>query len=351
MRSPDITSSRPTTMRDIAAAVGVHQTTVSLALRNHPSISLETRERVRAAADRLGYRPNPLLSAFNFHRVASHPVKGGPTIAMVFDGRMQPRSTNHEYPRLLLAAARAAAAERGYRIEPFVLAEDNLRPKRLSRMLAARGIHAAILTTFGVDTPELDLDWRRLCAVKIESVHVAPALDTVSNDQWQTTRLGLRHLRELGYRRVGLVAAIEDEERLGEPFRTGMLVEQAVIPERERVPTLLFSGRTEMPLHERLLEWARKHRVDAIMSNWNNVIDLVRQCGWRVPEDVAVVSLDLPQRSSELAGVVQNHALVARRAVEHVALLLQVNQRGVPEMASVTYVPGKWRDGPSAPRK
>lgn len=338
-------------MRDVAAAVGVHQTTVSLALRNHPSIPPATRQRIRAAAEQIGYRPNPLLSAFNFHRVASHPVKGAPTIAMVFDAQMHPRSVGHEYPRLLLQAARATAAERGYRIEPFVLAENNLRAKQLSRVLAARGIDAVIVTTFGLDTPLLELDWARLCAVKIESMHVAPALETISNDQWQAARLGLRHLRELGYRRVGLVTAEEDEKRLGEPFRTGMLVEQAAIPEVERVPTLLFSGRTEARLGERIRDWLRQHRVDAVMSNWNNVIEVVRQHGWQVPQDVAVASLDLPVRSLELAGVLQNHALVARRAVEHLLLLLQAHQRGVPEMAPVTLVPGKWRDGPSAPRK
>ncbi len=46
------------TIKDIAAACGVHNTTVSLALRGDTRISEATRARVQAAADTLGYRPS-----------------------------------------------------------------------------------------------------------------------------------------------------------------------------------------------------------------------------------------------------------------------------------------------------
>src|SRR5678816_3220249 len=51
------------TMRDIAVAAGVSQSTVSRVLNDVPTrvpIAPETRERVSATARRLGYRPNPL---------------------------------------------------------------------------------------------------------------------------------------------------------------------------------------------------------------------------------------------------------------------------------------------------
>ncbi len=40
-------ASNPPTLREIARRAGVSHTTVSLALRNHPSIPEETRERMR----------------------------------------------------------------------------------------------------------------------------------------------------------------------------------------------------------------------------------------------------------------------------------------------------------------
>ena len=50
-------------MRDIAAAAGVSQSTVSRVLNDAPTrvpIAAETRDRVIQAARQLGYRPNPL---------------------------------------------------------------------------------------------------------------------------------------------------------------------------------------------------------------------------------------------------------------------------------------------------
>ncbi len=335
-------------MRDVAARAGVHQTTVSLALRDHPSISAATRRRIREVAEQLGYRPNPLLSAFNLHRIASHPAKGAPTVAMIFDAQMDPRAPGHAYARLLLDGARSAAAERGYRVEPFVLNEGGLHERRLARVLATRGITAVVFSTLGLHSKPLELDWPRLSAVKIESLQVRPALNAVSADQWQAARLGLRRLRALGYRRVGLAVAREDEQRLGEPFRTGVLVEQASMPERDRVASLVFN-RPDPNLRHVLAQWVREQRVDAVMSNWNNMVELLRGAGLRVPEDVGVASLDLPSAGTELAGVEQNHRLVGRRAVRQVLMQLQAHQLGLPEMASVTFVPGCWREGASAP--
>jgi len=51
------------TQREIARAAGLSQTAVSLALRNGSGVSRATVERVRVVAQRLGYRPDPLISA------------------------------------------------------------------------------------------------------------------------------------------------------------------------------------------------------------------------------------------------------------------------------------------------
>src|SRR4051812_17581520 len=63
------------TMRDIAAAARVSQSTVSRVLNNAPTrvpIAPETRERVILAAKKLGYRPNPLARG----------LRGAPTMLL-----------------------------------------------------------------------------------------------------------------------------------------------------------------------------------------------------------------------------------------------------------------------------
>ena len=53
---------RPATLRDVATAAGVHPATASRALNpgTRALVSEDTARRVSDAADRLGYRPNPV---------------------------------------------------------------------------------------------------------------------------------------------------------------------------------------------------------------------------------------------------------------------------------------------------
>ena len=75
----------PPTLREIARHAGVSHTTVSLSLRNHPSIPEPTRERLRRLADELGYRSNVLVSALMSQvRLKQH--KSGPEVVGFLTG-------------------------------------------------------------------------------------------------------------------------------------------------------------------------------------------------------------------------------------------------------------------------
>jgi hypothetical protein len=93
-----------------------------------------------------------------------------------------------------------------------------------------------------------------------------------------------------------------------------------------------------------------QHRVDVIISNWNELLETFSTAGLRLPQDVAFASLDLPPSLPHLAGVVQNHQLVGKRAMEQLAIMTDAYQRGVPQAQTVTYIPGYWQDGVTAPR-
>lgn len=61
-------SSLPT-IEDLATALGMHKSTVSKALSGTGNVSSETRERVRLAAQEIGYHPNPIAQRLaNGHR-------------------------------------------------------------------------------------------------------------------------------------------------------------------------------------------------------------------------------------------------------------------------------------------
>jgi len=342
-------SARPLTMKQIAAKAGVHQTTVSLALRDHPRLPLETRKRIRALAERMGYRPDPLLGAFNFHRNVHHAEKGRAVIGFILDAEARRCFSQQAGHPLVVEAARRTAKERGYSLELFLLDPKVTGVKRLGQILLARGIEAVVISTFEFSTKRLELPWDRLSAVKIEGRHLWPSLPVVTNDQYQVTRMGVQKLRELGYRRIGLVAAAEAERRLGDAFRMGLTIEEARVATRHRVPPLVLTDSSRASAAETVSRWIREHRVEAIASNLNEVADYLRTGGFSIPDDIAFCSLDLPSNKPHWSGVVQNHGLVGQRAVEHVLSLLYTHQRGVPQVPSVTFIPGYWHDGESAP--
>ncbi|MDA0721258.1 MAG: LacI family DNA-binding transcriptional regulator [Proteobacteria bacterium] len=60
---------RPLTLRDVSAASGVSEMTVSRVLRNKGDVSAATRQKVQDAAKRLGYVPNKIAGALASSRV------------------------------------------------------------------------------------------------------------------------------------------------------------------------------------------------------------------------------------------------------------------------------------------
>jgi len=69
------------TIKDIACEAGVHHATVSRALRGLPSVAQETVRRVKAAAGKLGYEPDPMMHALAVYRSANRETRYRETIA------------------------------------------------------------------------------------------------------------------------------------------------------------------------------------------------------------------------------------------------------------------------------
>ncbi len=339
---------RPT-MRDVARlAGGVHPSTVSLALRNHPGISEATRKRVRAAAQKLGYRPDPLLDAFNTHRLEVLPHKALPVIAFVAD--FESRSALEASPqhRAIWLGARAAAESLHCQIELFLLHKTQLTPERLHSILRARGIVTLVLGACRSHTQRLAFDWKDYSAIKIESFHLDISLDTVTSDYRASTRLACRKLQELGYDRIGLAWSGQATDRAMELARVGYVIEQSHRLSRTILPQLLFDEEAKAHV---VTNWIRQNRLDAVVTNRSDFAELISVAGTKVPDEIAVAHLDLPSANDLSAGIVADHHRVGAQAVEQVVSLMRGNQRGLPATVCYTRVPATWKDGVTALRR
>ncbi|MFT3782169.1 MAG: LacI family DNA-binding transcriptional regulator [Nibricoccus sp.] len=336
------------TIKDVARTAGVHFTTVSLALRHHPSIPRATRERIESIAKEIGYTPNPVFSALTHFRVHGRIRATPPRVAYLINHPLE--RFHHE--QAFWNGAKEQAEMLGYELELISVSKGHHDSKSLARYLKGQNITGIIIAGFEPGLAELKLDWNDYAIVKINSLHMAPHTTSVSNDQRQDVRVAFREMLARGYRRIGLAVGRTDEESTQFRHAAGYLIERVAVPAKDHIPELLFPHHLSYEEVSALLgQWVRKHKVDAVLCNWASVDDLLERAGLRVPKDVACACLCLIDEATHLAGVCPNLHLVGVKAVSLLTSQLKQGTRGVAEFASSTYVRSRWQDGPSAPFK
>lgn len=359
-----MSESRRVTLADIARRAGVHVTTVSLALRDHPRIPETTKERIKELAREMGYTPDPLLSALASYRTGKQTPRYQSTIAYLTNWASEwgwKNATGHlEFHQ----GAERMAGELGFKLEHFSLRTPDMTAARLNKVFQARGIVGLILASHGREQGDmLDLDWSNFCCVKIDYFPHHPLVHNVTNYQFNIVRLAIHRLRERGYRRIGLVMHRGWDHSVDYHWSAGYLCEQQGIPKTDGTPPLIYP---KPSLVERWLRefddaealcpdpaeferWLRRYRPEVILSNTKFLAPVLKKLKLRVPQDFSFVDLFLEDFSGATAGVRQNHARVGELAVELVSGQISHNKRGIPEFPTTTFVEGTWIDGASCP--
>ena len=120
------------TIKDVAALAGVSAATVSRVLDNRPEISAETKERVRAACDQLGYVPN----------AAARGLAGQSTHTI---GLVLPDVSNPYFSGMATAIEQTAAAH-GYRVFLSNSIRKEERELQAIENFAARQVDGILIT-------------------------------------------------------------------------------------------------------------------------------------------------------------------------------------------------------------
>lgn len=340
------------TLKDVAKAAGVHFTTVSLALRSHPSIPATTRDYIRTTADRMGYVPNPVFSALTHFHIKGRVRADPPRIAYLINHSLESGAVLYRHHDAFLEGARAQARVLGYDVELLSVGDGYHDSRSLERYLRSQSISGIIVAAFEPGFATLSLNWDYYAVVKINSLHMEPRAPVVGNDQRQDVRLAFRQMLSRGYRRIGLAVGRADEDGTEHRYTAGYLIEQATVPLEDRVPELLFPYNANASQVSQLLgRWVRQHRVDAVLCNWSIIDELLQSAGFSVPNEVACACLCLLEKTNRLAGVCPNLHMVGVKAMSLLTTLLKSGDRGVPEFASRTYVRSYWQEGNTAPAK
>ena len=198
---------QPAGIRDVAKAVGVSVATASLAINGQPGVAEETRQRIVAAAQRLGYRANPQAQA----------LRRGRTTTYGFVVR------NFANPFFLevLSGAQQVAADSGVTLLVLDSRYSIERERRHVQELAAQRVAGLAIAPVG--TGESVRLWQVLCpgtpAVALNgSADGVIGVCRVGPDNAAAVELPMRRLAELGHTSVAFLSAprhlMADPDRL-----------------------------------------------------------------------------------------------------------------------------------------
>ena len=317
--------------------------TVSLALRNHQRISVTMRDHVREVATRLGYRPNPLVSALMTHIGSARPVHYQANLAFL---AFRKSWNQHWISGELFPGVRERAKALGFLIDEFWLDSPDSSPDRLEKVLRSRNIQGVVVAPLpesgGLDA----LHWNDLSSVAIGNSLVTPRLHRVTHHQYHGMQIVLETLRRKGYRKIAFAMDPLTDEKVDRTWSSCMAGYQLRWPTKERVPVLL--GDISPP---KVHAWVTRHKPDVVIGI-DGALDSLQKSGFRIPRDLSFVHLSLPSTpfsKLNLSGLDQNWRLAAAAAVDSVVAQIYRNERGIPEEPKTIMVEGLWVDGESAP--
>lgn len=325
-------------MRRIAKVAGVAQSTVSKALRNDPTISAKRCAEIQRLAQRLGYRPNPMVSAL-MAQLHSRRRRSDPHhIAWIDLWRSGEGAATAPFRKQLLAGARNRAKELGYEIEVHSVTDAGISPERLRQILASREQWGLIIPPVPESAMHFPFDMRGLAGVTIGTSLREPAMHRVTSDHYQGARLACDNLRAKGYRRIGLVLSRVVNERVDGKWCAAVLERQLHWAKTDRVPPLLLDTMDA----KIFFRWFRRQKPDVIILAEPHI------AGWafeKLPKEKnrpAIAWLVLEAHQKNTWGIDHQPEKIGAAAVDLVVGHIHRNDRGSPEAANSLLLDGIW---------
>ncbi|TWE09265.1 LacI family DNA-binding transcriptional regulator [Rudaeicoccus suwonensis] len=306
--------SHPPAMTDVAQMAGVSAQTVSRVLREHQHVKAETRAKVMAAVEQLGYRRN------NAARMLSSGRSNVIGLVLLQTGF---------YSRTAVTLGiEGAARDAGFAITtvttPSLQTHD---VEQAMSLLADQGVDGIILSLPLISvSPRIEELTRSIPTITTDGSRTAMT-EVVAVDQVDAAQLATQHLIDLGHRTVWHVSGpaewLDASSRLEGWRRT--LQEAGITPPPEVAGD--WSPQSGYRAGQML---GRIPDVTAIFVASDEmafgVIRALHEMGRRIPDDISVIGVDnialSEYCSPSLTTVAQPFAQMGRLAVDHLLNLM-----------------------------
>ncbi|MGQ2997097.1 LacI family DNA-binding transcriptional regulator [Variovorax sp.] len=269
------------TLADIAAAAGVSVMTASRAVNNQPGVSSQTRDALLKVASELGYEG---------HRTAS---KSGTRPRLI--GLIATR-LNHPFVADIVGSVVETAAAAGIEVLVYSQGPPNRPPSVEVLQLMRQSTEGVVaLLPYRLDLM-IDMASERFPVVMIDSPGEPGELPCVAADSYGGARAAMKHLAELGHRRIAFVAGAEKLESALDRRRA--YDDAIAVHGLERDPALVVPGEYDFEggraAARQLLALPRRPSAVFAANDLSafGLMGVFQEHGLRIPEDVSVVGFD-----------------------------------------------------------
>lgn len=331
-------------LASIAKRAGVSVATVSLAIRGKGLVARETAARIKKIADEMGYRPNPLLASLATKRFRSaKSAVGTPLAIFTFPGLAEDSGTDSGM--LYVDDLVRGAIKLGYSPKVYNQASaDN--SSRLFRELYHSMVQGIIiLGSMDMSRFGPAFDWSQFSVVVCGRYRAALPFHTVRTNIFKSVKLAFSELQARGYRRIGFAMGTHGQAMEDDEARHGAAVamEYSYLPKRDRLPVYLGAFKDV----DALSGWVEKNKPDAVIGFAVGQYWLLRNHGYRIPEDFGFASMHIPikEHRKYCSGLNQNTEEIARQSVLLLDQLIRNRERGLPQDPLDVLVSSIWNEG------
>lgn len=270
----------PVTQSDVAVRAGVSRALVSLVFRQAPNVSDQSRARVLRAAEDLGYRPNMLARS-----LASKKVR---TVGVLLND-----ITNSFFVSMYVELSHAAE-ESGYDVLVGPSLRSVAQERTLLGTLLGHRVAGLILISPLMKAPELHRIISGYPAVIIARDMNLEGADFVSNNELVGAQMALRHLVDLGHKRIVHISGGSSRSAVQRKRAYLQVMAQLGLASAARVIEGDFTEEAGRSAARQLI--STRADVTAIFAANDlaavGAMGVLEAAGIRVPEDVSVVGYD-----------------------------------------------------------
>lgn len=310
--------------------------TASLSLRDSPKISEPTRQRVRNAAAKLGYRPDPEISRLMGRLRLSRRIRGAEVIATL-DLQWNAATAIDGYQASVGRGIARRAEALGFGVSRFRLLDYDGDLRKMLRVVRSRGIDGAILLPpdqLPMALPT-DVRWDELSIVAATTSILSPRFHQVVPNQLYNMMTLVEKVQRKGYVRLGAIFSATLEERTAHQYTLALTWHG----HRDRILVLPQTARAPATIAH-VTEWLQARNPDVVLTA---EVELVSECLRQTGEAESIRVVALKPGNPAIPFQDQLPELIGESAVSLVTGMMYSNERGVPEHPRVTTIDGVFR--------